>query len=128
MMIGKVCVCDDAAMDAALTLQKGLIFWTAVHMRRELVAAGGKSGAAALELGYTAATLDMGSESEGPLEEDEEYEVELAPKSSSLRGIKAGRFGFRLDWTLPGFTYKRREKAAMKKKISKLDKMKATAE
>ena len=66
-------------MDAALTLQKGLIFWTAVHMRRELVAAGGKSGAAALELGYTTATLDMGSESDGPLEEDEEEEVELAP-------------------------------------------------
>ena len=115
-------------MDAALTLQKGLIFWTAVHMRRELVAAGGKSGAAALELGYTTATLDMGSESDGPLEEDEEEEVELAPISSSLRGTKAGTFGFRPDWNPPRFTYKRREKAAIKKKISKLDEMKAAAE
>lgn len=123
--IGKVCVTDETSIEAALTLQKGLIFWTAVHMRRELVAAGGKSGAAALQLGYTAATLNMGSESDGPLDEDEEEAITLSSKSSSLQGIKSKTFGFRPDWNPPGFTYKRREKAAMKKKTSKLDEMKS---
>ena len=123
--IGKVCITDDTSIEAALTLQKGLIFWTAVHMRRELVAAGGKSGAAALQLGYTAATLNMGSESDGPLDEDEEEAITLSSTSSSLQGVKSKTFGFRPDWNPPGFTYKRREKAAMKKKTSKLDEMKS---
>ena len=127
--IGKVCVSGETTMDAALTLQKGLIFWTAVHMRRELVAAGGKSGAAALQLGFkTPASLDMGCESDGSLDVEEENEITIATRSSSVKGAKAKAFGFRPDWNPAGFTYKRREKAAMKKKISKLEEMQASAD
>lgn len=128
--IGKVCKMDETLMEASLTLQKGLIFWTAVHMRRELVAAGGKSGAASLQLGYVIpATLTMGSESDGPIDDDEQEFVQIATRSSgsTLKGIEPKSFGFRPDWNPPGFTYKRREKAAMKKKVSKLDELKEVA-
>jgi hypothetical protein len=64
----------------------------------------------------------MGDEMDGPLEEDEEDEISIAG-SSSVKGVKSKTFGFRPDWNPPGFTYKRREKAAMKKKVSKLDEM-----
>uniref|UniRef100_A0A6U3SA92 Uncharacterized protein n=2 Tax=Ditylum brightwellii TaxID=49249 RepID=A0A6U3SA92_9STRA len=124
--IGKVCTSGETAMEAALTLQKGLIFWTAVHMRMELVAAGGKSGAASLELGYMPATMVMGSESDGSVEVEEgieDEEIVISTKSSSVKDAQAKTFGFRPDWNPPGFTYKRREKAAMKKKVSKLDEM-----
>jgi len=47
--IGKVCTSEDTPLSASLSLQKGLILWTAVHMRRELLAKG-KAGARALEL------------------------------------------------------------------------------
>ena len=133
--IGKVCsIRNQTPIDVALKLQKGLIFWTAVHMRRELVAAGGKSGAAALQLGYISPpTLNMGSESDGPLDEDEEEMITLVTTSqqkntttsSSFRGIQPKTFGFRPDWNPPGFTYKRREKAAMKKKVSSFEEMKS---
>lgn len=128
--IGKVCTSAPTPMDVSLTLQKGLIFWTAVHMRRELVAAGGKSGAASLELGYVIpATLNMGTESDGPVDEDEEEFIKVATRTpgTSLKGIQSKSFGFRPDWNPPGFTYKRREKAAMKKKVSKLEEMKEVA-
>jgi len=117
--IGKICTTDGTSAEAALTLQKGLIFWTAVHMRRELMALG-KSAAAALELGFTPAIIYMGSESDGPLDEDEAEFVKTAEKVT-LRDVKAKSFGFRPDWNPPGFTYKRREKDAMNKKLSKLE-------
>lgn len=117
--IGKICSTDGTSTEAALTLQKGLIFWTAVHMRRELMALG-KSAAAALELGFTPANIYMGSESDGPLEEDEAEFITLAEKVS-LQDVKAKSFGFRPDWNPPGFTYKRREKDAMKRKLSALE-------
>ena len=128
--IGKVCAIKNlTSIDVALKLQKGLIFWTAVHMRRELVAAGGKSGAASLQLGYISPpTLNMGSESDGPLDDDEEVMITLVTSqktSGSFQNIQAKTFGFRPDWNPPGFTYKRREKAAMKKKVSSFDEMKS---
>ena len=139
--IGKVCTLpEQTSIDVALKLQKGLIFWTAVHMRRELVAVGGKSGAAALQLGYTKEpTMIMGTESDPPIydeetdnedddeEEDDNYnkiELVTASKKASFKNIPAKTFGFRPDWNPQGFTYKRREKAAMKKKKSSLEEMK----
>jgi hypothetical protein len=125
--IGKVCTLEETPMNASLILQKGLIFWTAVHMRRELVAAGGKSGAASLQLGFAPATLNMGSESDGPIDVDDQKMITTAIKNPSIskKEIKSKSFGFRPDWNPPGFTYKRRENEAMKKKISKLDEMRA---
>lgn len=128
--IGKVCTLPETTpMQASLTLQKGLIFWTSVHMRPELVAAGGKSGAASLQLGVTSpASLTMGSDSDGPLEEEEAENIQISVKGDiSLKDIPAKSFGFRPDWNPPGFTYKRREKDAMKKKKSSLDEMKEVA-
>ena len=121
--IGKVCATGETSIETALTLQKGLIFWTSVHMRRELVAAGGKSGAASLELGYTSASLNMGSDLDGPLDDEEGSKISISTRSLTLKGTKSKTFGFRPDWNPPGFTYKRREKAAMKKKTSKIDEM-----
>ena len=92
-------------------------------MRRELVVAGGKSGAASLELGYTPATLNMGSDVDGPLDDEEGSEIIISTRSLTLKGTESKTFGFRPDWNPPGFTYKRREKAAMKKKASKIDEM-----
>ena len=118
--IGKACITDHGDINAALTLQKGLIFWTAVHMRRELVAAGGKSGAASLELGYMPATMNVGSDEDGPLDEDDAEYISLA-KKVSVRDVSIKSIGFRPDWNPPGFTYKRREKAAMKKKKTTME-------
>jgi hypothetical protein len=125
--IGKVCTLPDKTpMQASLTLQKGLIFWTSVHMRPELVAAGGKSGAASLQLGVISpASLDMGSESDDPLDDEEAELIHISVKGdTSLKDIPTKSFGFRPDWNPPGFTYKRREKDAMKKNKSSLDEMK----
>lgn len=120
--IGKCCTGQEGMdINAALTLQKGLIFWTAVHMRRELVAAGGKSGAASLELGYMPATMNVGSEADGPLDEEEEATIQIATKpEAGLKDVSIQTIGFRPDWNPPGFTYKRREKAAMKKKTTSI--------
>lgn len=122
--IGKVCASEETTIEAALTLQKGLIFWTAVHMRRELMALG-KASATSMELGHISpAIIYMGGETDGPLDQDEadSYMKAFEKVSPSvLGGIKNAKtsFGFRPDWNPPGFTYKRREKAAMKDKKKK---------
>ncbi len=117
--IGKVCVAENVGVDAALTLQKGLIFWTAVHMRREFLALG-KAGATSLELGsIRPAIVYMGTETDGPLDEDEAQYlvVHEKAKAEDLQQITDNKsFGFRPDWNPPGFTYKRRESAARKDK------------
>ncbi len=116
--IGKACVSDTTSMEAALTLQKGLIFWTAVHMRREFLALG-KAGAASLELGFISpAIVYMGTETDGPLDEDESKYLIQHEKASEdeLLAATHDAIGFRPDWNPPGFTYKRRESAARKDK------------
>ena len=117
--VGKACVANDTSMEAALTLQKGLIFWTAVHMRREFLALG-KAGATSLELGsIRPAIVYMGTETDGPLDEDEAQYlvVHEKAKEEDLQQITSNKsFGFRPDWNPPGFTYKRRESAARKDK------------
>jgi len=89
-------------------------------MRREFVALG-KAGADAMEVGYISpAIVYMASDSDGPLDDDEETYIKVAEKVP-LMGVKQKSFGFRPDWNPPGFTYKRREKAAMKQKRSALE-------
>ena len=135
--IGKICVAGIGtvetsgtkattttvlSLEAALTLQKGLIFWTAVHMRRELRALGKQ---VSLELGYIVPPIVyMGTETDGPIEDDEaaaylqiHNTTKVTINSSHQHKHKHTQpaFGFRPDWNPPGFTYKRRESAALKK-------------
>ena len=127
--IGKVCAIGieyggTTSIEAALVLQKGLILWTSVHMRRELMAKG-SSAASSLELGYISPPiLYMGCDTDKPIDEDEVQQyLKLVDKkllpAEELSKVKSNNtYGFRPDWNPPGFTYKRREKAAMKKKNS----------
>jgi hypothetical protein len=126
--VGKIVAADDIEMDAALSLQRGLVFWTAAHMWPELVAKGGKKGAQLLELGHTGATLYMASSSDATLDQEEAEEVKIVQRtpSESLKGISPKNIGFRPDFNPPGFTYKRREKAAMKKKKSNMEEIMET--
>lgn len=121
--IGKVCASPEASIEAALTLQKGLIFWTAVHMRRELMALG-KVAATSLELGYIVPPIVyMGTETDGPMDDDEAdaylQVFQKSPPEVLGRIQNKKSFGFRPDWNPPGFTYKRRENAARKDKPKK---------
>ena len=127
--IGKVCAIGieyggTTSIEAALVLQKGLILWTSVHMRRELMAKG-SSAASSLELGYISPPiLYMGCDTDKPIDEDEVQQyLKIVDKkllsAEELSKVQSNNtYGFRPDWNPPGFTYKRREKAAMKKKNS----------
>jgi len=64
--VGKVAAAPGTTAAAALTLQRGLILWTAVHMREELMAAGGRDAAAALEVGFDGASFYMATAEDGP--------------------------------------------------------------
>lgn len=121
--VGKVVAADDIAIEASLSLHRGLIFWTAAHMWPELVAKGGKKGAQLLELGFMGATMNMASDSDPPLDDDEAGDLQIATRASSdlVKVISSKDIGFRPDFNPPGFTYKRREKAAMKKKKSNME-------
>eukprot|EP00978_Attheya_sp_CCMP212_P008275 scaffold19420_cov36-Attheya_sp.AAC.1 len=82
---GKVVSADDGDgadinIAAAVALQKGLIFWTAVHMFPQIVAAGGTSGASKLELGYADASIYMASNTDGALDEEEAEAVKLSER------------------------------------------------
>ena len=105
--IGKV-VADGVDVQASLRLQKGLILWTAVHMRQQLMVAGGLASAVALELGYSHASMLTSAEQDGPVELGE-LEVEVA-RSVPVKGISLSCIGFRPDYNPPGFAYKRRER------------------
>ena len=120
--VGKCCAGAGYDVPAALALQRGLIFWTSVHMRPELMAAGGRDAAAALELGYRRASLYMAVREDGPEEEeDDDANPKLAGKSATARDTPPKMVGFRPDFNPDGFTYKRRETAALKKPSSRLE-------
>lgn len=117
---GKVVAADGVDMNAAFALQKGLIFWTAVHMLPQIAAKGTKELAKRLELGFLPPTLNMADETDTALDEEEAKHVQI-PQRVSIQGVALKEIGFRPDFNPPGFTYRRREKAAMKKKRSALD-------
>lgn len=116
---GKVVAADDTDINVALTLQKGLILWTSVHMWPQL-AAKGKEGAKQLQVGYMQPSMYMAEGWEGALDEEEAEDMQM-PQRVAVQGVSIKTVGFRPDFNPPGFTYKRREKAAMKKKKSALD-------
>jgi len=65
--------------------------------------------------------MNVGSEADGPLDEEEEATIQIATKpEAGLKDVSIQTIGFRPDWNPPGFTYKRREKAAMKKKTTSI--------
>jgi len=130
--IGKVCATGPeyggtTSMEAALSLQKGLILWTSVHMRRELLAGGGgggkKGSRPSLEVGYISPPIVyMGTETDSSIDPEEAQYVTLVDVKvpvEELGQVPPNTYGFRPDWNPPGFTYKRREKDAMKKKKNK---------
>ena len=121
--VGKCCAGAGYEVAASLALQRGLIFWTAVHMRPELMAAGGRDAAAALELGYRRASLYMAVQEDGPEEADDDDDANpnLAGKCATARDTPPKMVGFRPDFNPDGFTYKRRETAALKKPSSRLE-------
>lgn len=121
--VGKCCAGAGYDVAAALALQRGLIFWTSVHMRPELMASAGRDAAAALELGYRRASLYMAVREDGPEEEedDDDANPNLAGKSATARDTPPKMVGFRPDFNPDGFTYKRRETAALKKPSSRLE-------
>ena len=132
--IGKACAAEGVDVAASLALQRGLIFWTAVHMRPELMAAGGRAAAASLELASTAPSLYMAVAEDGPHEtdddddDDDEYESDddaglprLARKCPTASSTPPTSVGFRPDFNPEGFRYKRRETAALKKPSSRLE-------
>ena len=110
---------DDADIRQSMTMQRGLIFWTSVHMWPQL-AAQGKDSAKNLELGFMPPTLNMADETDGALDEEEAEDVTISQRAP-VRGVSTKDVGFRPDFNPPGFTYKRREKAAMKEKKSALE-------
>eukprot|EP00584_Thalassiosira_punctigera_P010000 CAMPEP_0172538982 /NCGR_PEP_ID=MMETSP1067-20121228/10274_1 /TAXON_ID=265564 ORGANISM="Thalassiosira punctigera, Strain Tpunct2005C2" /NCGR_SAMPLE_ID=MMETSP1067 /ASSEMBLY_ACC=CAM_ASM_000444 /LENGTH=258 /DNA_ID=CAMNT_0013324593 /DNA_START=58 /DNA_END=834 /DNA_ORIENTATION=- len=109
---------DDADIHAALTLQKGLIFWTAVHMWPQL-AARGKAAARRLQLGYMPPSMSMADETDAALDEKEAEEVQIWHRADVL-GVSVGDIGFRPDFNPRGFTYKRREGAATRRRKSSM--------
>lgn len=118
---GKIVASGDSAdLRAAITIQKGLILWTAVHMWPAL-AAKGKDAAKLMEIGIMPPTLNMADDTDTPLDKDEAEHVLLISKRVPVSEISIKTVGFRPDFNPPGFTYKRREKAAMKKKRSALE-------
>ena len=122
--VGKCCAGAGYDVAAALALQRGLIFWTSVHMRPELMASAGRDAAAALELGYRRASLYMAVREDGPEEKDDDDDANpnLAGKSpATARSTPPKMVGFRPDFNPDGFTYKRRETAALKKPSSRLE-------
>jgi len=66
-------------------------------------------------------TLNMADETDTPLDEDEAEHVLLISKRVPVSEISIKTVGFRPDFNPPGFTYKRREKAALKTKKSALE-------
>ena len=110
---------DNADINAAVTIQKGLILWTSIHMWPAL-AAKGKDAAKRLEVGIMPPTLNMADETDTTLDEEDAEDVVISQRTSS-QGVWPKDVGFRPDFNPPGFTYKRREKAAMKKKKSAIE-------
>lgn len=116
---GKVVSSGGTTIQQSLALQRSLILWTAVHMWPQL-AAKGNEGAKRLEVGFHRPTLTMAEATDAALDDDEAEDV-IIPERVPVRDVSIKDVGFRPDFNPPGFTYKRRERAAMKKKKSALE-------
>ena len=85
------------------------------------LAAKGKDAAKRMEIGTMPPTLNMADETDTVLDDDEAEDVEISSLRVSVKDVSIKTVGFRPDFNPPGFTYKRREKAAMKKKKSAME-------
>jgi hypothetical protein len=112
---GKVASSGGTSLPESIALQRSLILWTAVHMWPRL-AAGGNDAAGGIEVGYGRATLDMADGTDGALDEEEAGRVRAHVRAPVRGGGSLRDVGFRPDFNPPGFTYRRREKAAMKRR------------
>ncbi|KAL7544294.1 hypothetical protein ACHAWF_007678 [Thalassiosira exigua] len=119
---GKVVAAGETDINAALTLQKGIILWTGVHMWPQL-AAKGKAAAKQLQLGFMPPSMNMADETDSALDEEDVDEIQISHRAP-VEGVSIKDIGFRPDFNPPGFTYKRRESAAMKKRKSAMEEIK----
>lgn len=118
---GKLVAADDVDMISAFALQRGLILWTAATMWPQL-SAKGQQAAKQMQLGFMPPSLNMADETETPLDEEEAEDMQILPQRLAIRGdVSLKNIGFRPDFNPKGFTYKRRERASMKKKKSDMD-------
>lgn len=111
---------DNADINAAVTIQKGLILWTSIHMW-PAIAAKGKDAAKRLQVGIMPPTLNMADETDTTLDEEDAEDVVISQRTCQGVSPTPKDVGFRPDFNPPGFTYKRREKAAMKKRKSAIE-------
>ena len=68
---------DNADINAAVTIQKGLILWTSIHMW-PAIAAKGKDAAKRLEVGIMPPTLNMADETDTTLDEEDAEDVVIS--------------------------------------------------
>ena len=123
--IGKA-VAEGCDIPSALKLQRGLIFWTAVHMRRALVATGGVRAAAGLELGFAEAGMAGAEAAEaGPVDDQTARSIQVLDVSDkSVKAVPPSSVGFRPDFSPEGFAYKRRERVGGDKEKEKRQRQK----
>eukprot|EP00984_Skeletonema_dohrnii_P028267 scaffold18188_cov154-Skeletonema_dohrnii-CCMP3373.AAC.1 len=117
---GKLVAADDIDINIAFALQRGLILWTAAAMWPQL-AAKGQAAAKLMQVGFMPPSMNMADESEPALDEEESEDVQIPQRVAIKDDVSLKNIGFRPDFNPKGFTYKRRERSAMKAKKSGLD-------
>jgi hypothetical protein len=118
---GKLVAADDIDINVAFALQRGLILWTAAAMWPQL-SAKGQAAAKLMQVGFMPPSMNMADETEPPLDDEEAEDVQILPQRVAIKGdASLKKIGFRPDFNPKGFTYKRRERSAMKAKKSGLD-------
>ena len=118
---GKLVAADDIDINIAFALQRGLILWTAAAMWPQLAAKGQLAAAKLMQVGFMPPSMNMADESEPALDEEESEDVQIPQRVAIKDDVSLKNIGFRPDFNPKGFTYKRRERSAMKAKKSGLD-------
>lgn len=117
---GKLVAADGIDINIAFALQRGLILWTATAMWPQL-SSKGQAAAKLMQVGFMPPSMNMADESEPALDEEESEDVQIPQRVAIKDDVSLKNIGFRPDFNPPGFTYKRRERSAMKTKKSGLD-------
>ena len=117
---GKLVAADGVDINIAFALQRGLILWTAAAMWPQLTSKG-QAAAKLMQVGFMPPSMNMADESEPPLDADESEDVQIPQRVAIKDDVSLKSIGFRPDFNPSGFTYKRRERSAMKTKKSGLD-------
>ena len=117
---GKLVAADGVDINIAFALQRGLILWTAAAMWPQLTSKG-QAAAKLMQVGFMPPSMNMADESEPPLDADESEDVQIPQRVAIKDDVSLKSIGFRPDFNPNGFTYKRRERSAMKTKKSGLE-------